>query len=304
MAVGFFVFSSLLFRLLIPFDENADYHPYAFLRTYEYSLSRPFDDPFLKLIYNTFYYISYQSKSFAIKAMYWTVFVICNSFFVFLMKDKNLILYKKILFFSLYYFLFSYTLLRNGPSYVLVALFFYYFLNSEKHVRKTKCLVASLAFHYSSLTILIINFLSSLKVKQIVITFLIFSIVSFAIISGLDISFDLIVNKFNTYLNLTKQPKLFHIIWFYFICGVFMLSFIENRNLAMKKFNIWIFFCFLIMYYINHVAGFRFSVYYLLYYLLMNPSNKLILNNKKLINIFSFLSIMYFIFSFFDTHNR
>jgi len=258
----------------------------------------------LNIEYNIFYLVFLGSKALAVKGLYWANFIMSTYFFVFLMKKKELVIYKRVLFFCLYYFLFCYTLIRNGPSYILVALFYFYYLDSDLLKRKVKYLWISLLFHYSSLGVLAINYLSNLTKKQVVILFSTIIILGIAAFIGFDISIDIIQEKYERYSSSWREEKLTHKIWYYFVCILFILSFLENKYLAYTKINIAIFASFLILYNISHIAGYRFSIYCIMYYLVLQPSNRFFIVNKKYFNLGSLIFVGYFIFTFYDTHYR
>jgi len=295
---------SLLFRIMIPFEDNADYYPYSVLRTYEFNITKPLHDPILALIYNSFYAISFGSKAFAIKGLYWTNFFISTSFFVFLIRKKELPLYKRVMFFSLYYFLFTYTLLRNGPGYILIALFYFNYLNSNLLKRKVKYLWLSILFHYSTLSILVLHYVTSFTKKQLIIAFVILVFALIGVFIGLELSLDIISEKYASYSKSLREEQLSHKIWYIFVCSLFVLTFIENKYLANTKFHFLIFLVFLVLYKISHIAGYRFSIYCIMYYLLLQPSKSFFIRNQKLFNFGSFVFVLYFIFTFYDTHYR
>lgn len=304
VAIFIFIFISLFFRILIPFEENADYYPYAFLRTYEFDISKPLNDPILKLVFNIYEVIFFGSRELAIKGLYWTNFIICNMFFIFLMRIKNLMLFKKVLFFVLYYFLFSYVLLRNGIGYILVALFYFYYLNSCFLNKRIKYLWAAIFFHFSAIPILVVNLLVNITFKQAILGLLFSIVITILIFIGLDINIDVVLDKLSKYSNSNRQEGLFHKIWFYFMWILFLMSFLENTKLAKNRIGVLIFTIYLVAYSIQHVAGFRFSVYYIMYYLLINPNTKFYIKYKKVLNFSSLIFLAYFIFSFIDTHNK
>lgn len=299
-----FILVSFLFRIVIPFSDNADFYPYAFLRDYKYDLSRPLDDPFLKLTYNVFDFLFLGDKTLAIKCVYWVNYLICTVFFVFLLRVKELVVYKKVFFFSFFYFLFAYTLLRNGPSYVCVALFYFYYIESNFLKKKIKFLWIAVAYHYTALIILFLSFIANLKTKHILIIIGLLLLATVAFFVGFGEVFNVLLDKFNKYSNGTREENLFHVVWFYFICAVFLISFFENWVVAKSKLHLLIFMFFLVMSSINHVAGYRFSIYYLMFYFLVQPSRKSIKQYQISLNLGSIVSIAYFLFSFYETHNR
>lgn len=297
-----FIIFSVLTRICIDFAYNADYGVYYLNNIYDYSINFSLKDvlrePLVKLFYQASY-LTFNDKMKAVHSIYWINFALITIIYI-KISELRLVFYKKIMLFTIFYFLFTYTLLRNGIPYLLVFLFFYW-LNNANIIKKNNIIIASL-IHVTTLIPVFVIFLTKIKTRHIKYLVTVVSLIILISVFGFNFSFDLIIEKFKAYAFVNHKRNLFHVIWFLMLLGIFTFSFFENKKIAFTKLHIGLFLVYVIFNILNPVMGYRISIYYLMFYFSMNISNKLILKNRDLLNYLSLILVVMLYFGLFSTH--
>lgn len=297
-----FVLCALVLRLSVPLSANADfevYNSYLFYN-YKFSWSRVLAEPFLpflfKLIKN---YVNSESPIFT---LYMINFVSSCIFYIWLACRPDLKPWVKITLFSFTYILFSYTVIRNTPAYLLFGVLIYYLLHHKK------VYVSYLGFlsHVSVLPATAATFLGFSKptYKQLLLIFLASGI--FVAIMSFS-AFDHITNHLDDYTNEGYKKKFgvstFHLVYFIIFICINALLFKIDRKIIYNNFYISIFIVYLVLYLLSPVMSYRFSFYNILY-LTLYPYY----SNTKLdvwMNIgFAILMIFLFEYGFYSNHDR
>ena len=122
-----FFLLSFVFFLLVDFSKMPDYQEYynvIGLEVKGQSLNTLFSEPYYFQIVNFFNLT--LSKEASINIFYFINTLLTTSFFLWLSFKIDISPWKKVFLYSMYYYLFSFVLLRNTPSYILLAISFYY----------------------------------------------------------------------------------------------------------------------------------------------------------------------------------
>jgi hypothetical protein len=196
-------------------------------------------------------------------------------------------LWKKNFLFALFYFLFSYVLIRNTPAYILVGILFYYLF---KH-KLIKISFLSFLAHISSLPILFFSLFKNKPVDRFLFIYLILYGIVLKII--LMLPFLDIKERFENYHNISENVNwIAHMWYFCFVLGVNLYLFLKNKNVIYNYTYSFIFVTYLFLQSTSPILGFRFSIYIILY-LLLNPEFKL---NDQIEKWFDKLSPLLMIF--------
>ncbi len=114
-----YIIAAIVARYLIPLEANADYGAYY----YNYGNYMEDKIPFYVKIFKEPYlfYVKRLLEYFfrweeVIPILYYFNFAISTVFFIWLASLKDVALWKKIFYYATYYFLITFTLIRNGPA--------------------------------------------------------------------------------------------------------------------------------------------------------------------------------------------
>ncbi len=299
-----FLLSSILIRVLIQPELNKDFDGYFYLHNFsdpEELISFIFSEPYLYLLYK-FFNTFFSNKRDIFSCIYWFNFVLTNSFFVWVATRIDLKIWKKMVLFTFYYFLFGYVLLRNGPAYILFAYFFYYSFRDRNF---NKIFIAPF-MHLSSLALMITYFHKKKYYYKILsaiflITIPLYFFILLPILSNLD-ALKNSLDKLDVYSNGSDSVGLFHKIYFIFISLVLITAITffkkEFRNPILLSTTL----IYYISFFVNPVLGFRFSPYLFMSILLFNYKGEINMAFNKILDISSFVLLPYFIFTLLDTH--
>ncbi len=297
-ALLLFLVFAITLSLYYPPITTSDYKYYAQSYNYEFSNSFLFKDVLVSLQY-ALISLFVETKLEVIRIMYFLLKSYYLLFTIWLVFSK-IEAYKKILFFSITYFLCSSVLLRNGPCYLLVFVGTYYLLREQKRYYLTS-IIATL-FHFSG----VFSFIMYVKLKfnREFILYAFIVLVSLLVLINFEIiDISLFTKKINTYSSIQKEVNWYHKIWFVFIIGTIIFSFFENKQIAFKSNILVLVFLYLLVLFINVVPSFRVSLYLLIVYCnipVVNPKIKLWIPK---INLLSLSLVLVFIISFLKTHD-
>lgn len=302
----FFIFLSIVLRIIIPTNLNKDYFGYFELYNFENPenlVSFLISEPYLYVLYN-FFEVFTSNKEIIIECIYWFNLLISIYFYIWLAFRKDLVLWKKVIIFIFYYFLTSYVVLRNAPVYFIYSYFFYYSFRSIKY----KKIILTPFMHLSSVPLLMLLFQKSKKYfKYLFLALILFIpilfIVVFPIIDSIE-ELQQSLNKVDAYTEGGSEVGVFHKIYFCFITLLFIISWLNIKKKLFHPIIITTFIIYYISFFINPVIGFRFSPYIILVLLLNNFEGKYnfpVLT--RVLNLIIILLLPYFIFTFIDTHH-
>jgi hypothetical protein len=299
-----FVICSFLLRGIIDPVLNNDYYLYYNFRIFQKPtsfLSFLINEPYLYSVYSFFNFFS-TDKGLVFSCLYWFNHIITTFFFVWLLKCKDVEAWKKMLLFSIFYFFFAFVLLRNGPVYLLFALYFYY---NFRGVKFNYVLITPF-MHISAVLMLVVFFH---KWKNYLWFFLIFCIlfpICFLILKPLlqDVNaFQMVLLKINNYSQSNNTVGIMHWLFFIFISILLMGGAMLYKKQMRHPFLITTAFFYYITFFINPIMAFRFSPYFLFAFLLMNFEDS---RNQKLYRLLNRLSIFLFpvyLFVLYHTHH-
>jgi len=227
----FFIFTSIILRILIDPASSKDYIGYFEFYNFDNSVSLTsflVSEPYLFLLYKFFEFFVVD-KSVILVCVFWFNWVLCMYFFVWLAFRDDLLLWKKIILFAFYFFLFSFVVIRNAPVYIIYSYFFYYSYRAIKY----KSIIITPFMHLSSLPFLLLFFHKEKNYfKYIAIGLLFFlALLIFKflpIFENID-ALESPLNKIDTYLEDTKQKGFFHQIYF---------GFISNNSIILREIQV------------------------------------------------------------------
>jgi hypothetical protein len=301
----FFVFISIILRLLIDTSSSKDYFGYFELYNFDDTAgitSFLVSEPYLYLLYK-FFGIFFGDKSVILDCIYWFNLFLCIYFFVWLAFRDDLELWKKITIFAFYFFLFSFVVLRNAPVYIIYSYFFYYSFRAVKY----KITIITPFIHLSSLPLLFLLFYKEKNYfKYLVIVLIIFSTLLILkyipIIESIEV-LQSTLSKFDVYLEEMEEISLSHQIFFGFISSILLLSWGFFRKQIFHPIIITTFLIYYFSYFINPVIGFRYSPYVILAILLTNFESKYEIKSlTEILNNVIIVLLPYFIYTYYDTH--
>lgn len=299
-----FVFCSLLLRGILNPVLNNDFYLYYNFNIFQKPtsfLSFFINEPYLYSIY-LFFSIFSDDKLIIFSCIYWFNHIITTVFFVWLLNVKDVQGWKKMVLFSIFYFFISFVLLRNGPVYLLFALYFYYNFRNTKF----NYVLVTPFMHISAIVMLIVYFH---KWKNYYIYFFIicillpiFFLISKPLLQEVDV-FHRVIFKINQYLILYNVPGILDWLFFAFVSTLLIGGILLYRMQIRHPFLITTAAFYYIAYIINPIVAFRFSPYFLFAILLMNFDDS---KNKKVFRILNLLSIFIFpvyLFVLYHTHH-
>ena len=284
------------FRIHVDYKSNADYYGYYLLsgESFSFGIDKILSEPYFPIIYDFFKKIA-PSNSLALEYVYLFNFFICNLFFIWLAYNKSILFYLKIIFFSLYYFLFAYTAIRNSLAYLLVGVALYKMLRNSRFIFG----YFAFLFHVSSLPVILSMFLGFKKPKKKVLIYILTGAISLGVIINLPI-FSHILMKFDAYsAGGAKYNVAFHFFYFTIFNLVVLLIYFKNRKVVYNSYFIFVFILYLVLFILNPVMSFRYSIY-LITFLCFYPYK--ISKFTGYINYLSIFLMFYFIYTFYSTH--
>lgn len=250
--------------------------------------AEPYYFQFVNYLYKT------HSAADSIKYFYNINFFLTLTFFVWLSFLNDISIWKKIVLFVFYFYLFSYVLLRNTPAYVLIGVLYYYL---HKKIYIKFCILSFLA-HLSSFPILFFSFFKNKKGDKKLFILLVLFFLGFNILLSLPIFG--VYEKFTSYQEGQEYGQsIFHKIYFVVIILINLYLLLKNKNLVFNYTYSFIFLTYFFIQIASPVMGFRFSIYMILY-LLINPELKLNYQLEKWFNWLSPLLIIFVINSYYS----
>jgi len=301
--IASFIVSAFTLRLLLNPNLNNDYLLYYSFKIFHKPhgfFSYLLNEPYLYSVYSIFnIFIGSQETVFL--AMYWFNCLITTSFFVWLAGRLDVQIWKKMLLFVLHFFLFGFVLLRNGPAYILFALFFYYSFRNKPFkwviltpfIHVSSCLLLTTFFYKSK------NYFKFLVLGILAVLLFFFLFKSFLI----DVpAFDSILNKINSYSKNNIGYGFMHICFFTFVLSIILIGFLFQKDNMKHPILITTIFFYISTFFINPVVGHRFSPY-LIFALLLYPFDTIISEKKiRIVNQLSVFLFPIFVYALFQTH--
>lgn len=285
-----FVFSCIIIKFNIDITTVPDFVMYyseigskQTQLTFDVLFKEPYYYQFVNCLHKN--YSAFSS----IKVIYSINFLLSLAFFIWISFLEDISLWKKNVLFALFFYFFSYVLIRNTPAYILVGILFYN-LHKNKFIK-----ISFLSFlaHISSLSILIFSLFKNKPVDRFLLIYMI--LYGFILKIVLILPFFNIGERFENYYEISNNINwIAHIGYFSFIIGVNLFLFLNNKNAIYNYTYSFIFITYLFLQFISPILGFRFSIYIILY-LLLNPELKL---NNQLEKWFNKLSPLLMIFVF------
>jgi len=278
-----FFFISFIFMVNVDVSKMPDYQAYfAVIGTSEPELSIKtlFAEPYYFQLVNLF--AKSHSTEFSIKIFYYINFILTSSFFIWLACMKDISVWKKMLLYALYYYFFSYVLLRNTPAYILVGLLFYTLQKNEF----LKISVLSFMAHLTALPIIAFSVFKNKKADIYLFLFVLLYMYFFKFIINLNL-LDL-YSRLSVYQENQDGPSIFHKLYFGLFIGINIFLFFKNKALILNYTYIFLFATYLIFQFINPVMGYRFSIY-LVMYILLSPNFNFEIKTEKVLNYCSLL---------------
>lgn len=300
---GVFIICSLIVRLIINVNLNNDYSLYYNFDIFKKPssvLNFFFNEPYLYAVY-AFFTLFIDSKKDVFLALYWFNFIINTFFFIWLLFREDIEAWKKMLLFVVHYFLFGFVLLRNGPSYILFALYFYYVFRE----RRFDWVLITPFMHITS-SLMLVTYLHKSKnyFKVLLLGTVAFFCLFFILKPFLSyiIEFDSILYKISVYSQGMNGIGELHILFFLFIFFLVVMGSLFYKNKMLHPILITTILFYWITFFINPIVAYRFSPY-VIFALLLFPFEK-IRNDKTvvLINKLTILLFPLFVYSLFNAH--
>lgn len=298
-----FIMFSILMRRIINVNLNNDYFLYYNFDIFKKPtslLNFILNEPYLYSIY-TFFNFFMDEKKDVFLAIYWFNFLIITLFFIWLIFRKDIEVWKKMVLFVLNYFLFGFVLLRNGPAYVLFAMYFYYTFRDIKF----NWVLITPFMHISSSLMLVTYFhkrkwyFKLLLFSPIILLCLFFITKPFLMSIQ---AFESILSKINIYSEGMSVVGILHILFFLFITVLVSLGFLLYKRKMLHPILVTTIFFYGFTFYINPIVAHRFSPY-VLFGLLLYPFDKIGEEKMALqLNRLSVLLFPIFLYTLFNTH--
>ena len=298
-----FLIASVVLRTLVPTNLNNDYYYYYKFDIFHKPsslLSYLINEPYLYSVY-AFFSLFTEVKKDIFQAMYWFNFLIDTAFFIWLILRKDVEIWKKMLLFTLHYFVFGYVLLRNGPSYILFSLFFYYAFRDKK----LNWVWITPLLHISSCLMLVTYFHKWRHYFKALLFALIIVFLSFLVLKPYLVSiheFDRILSKITIYSEGIPFNSIMHMSFFVFIIVLTSLSFLLYGKKMLDPILVTTIFFYVCTFFISPIVAHRFSPY-VLFAMLFFPFEEI--DYSKMIGVlnrFSILLLPIFIYTLFNTH--
>ncbi|PRB05617.1 hypothetical protein CQ046_04025 [Chryseobacterium sp. MYb7] len=290
--------AAIVARYLVPLEANADYGAYY----YNYGNYMEDNIPFYVKIFKEPYlfYIKRLLEFFfrweeVIPILYYFNFAISTLFFIWLASLKDVALWKKIFFYATYYFLIAFTLIRNGPAYMLVTVFFYYIQRGKVWYWG----YAALLMHISSVMALATSFFKNDKVDLRFFIFAFGGVGIIAMFANLPI-FSSLLLKYDSYSTSDRAISASHYIFFTIFNLVVFFIFYFNKKIVYTKIFVILYLLCVAFFIINPVMFFRFSIY-AISFLSISPTYT-ITKLDRFLNRCVILTVLYFVYNFIGNH--
>lgn len=298
-----FIVSSFLLRAVIDPTLNNDFYLYFNFKIFHKPtdfLSYLVREPYLYLVYS-FFDIFSDDKEVVFSCLYWFNYLITTIFFVWLVKRKDVEVWKKMLIFSFFYFFFAFVLLRNGPVYLLFALCFYYNFRDLKF----NYVLLTPFMHISAIAVLIVYFHKWKNYYLFFVVFCILGPMGFIIFHPYLLkvdAFQTVALKIDYFSSNNAEIGMMHWLFFAFISILFLLAAKLYRKQLLHPIIISSAFFYYVTYFINPIMAFRFSPYVLFALLFFNVD----ILKKQIVRILNLLSVFLFViflFILYHTHH-
>jgi hypothetical protein len=291
--VFLFIITTIVLRALVDNSQLPDYDSYfSVIGKIEpdFSLNIIFTEPYYFQLVN--YLNKIYSAEASINIFYFINYLVTTIFFVWLLFVNDINSWKKVLLFSLFYYLFAYILLRNTLAYISVALLFYK-INSKFCFK-----LSYLAFlsHLSSLPALFFGSLKN-KIGDFKLSFL---MIVYILLFSMIIKFEAfqIYEKFSTYNDSAEfGVSIFHKLYFSGFLVINLFLFFKERKIIYNYTYLPLLITYLILQLSNGVMGYRFSIYLVIYLLMYVNYNGKATWSTNVLNYFSFSLIILSIYS-------
>ena len=288
-----FVISTIALRLFVQNKQLPDYDSYFSVIGSiepEFSLNILLTEPYYFQLVN--YLHKYFSAETSINIFYGINYLVSTIFFIWLLFVKKIQPWKKVLLFSLFYYLLAYILLRNTLAYLVLAYLFYRINFKEVY----KLSFAVLLSHLSSAPALFFGWFKNRSGDLLLIFSMVLYISFFSLIINIE-AFQL-YEKFSSYQDSTEYGfSMFHKVYFYGFLFLNLVLFFFNRNIIFNYTYLPLLVTYIILQVSNGVMGYRFSIY-LIFYLLVFISEKKV--SSKLNIVLNFSSIILIILSIYN----
>lgn len=301
--VGLFLLSTFVLRSMISPELNKDY--FGYFEFFEFKLPDNFlgfvlGEPYVKIIYAIFSVFT-SDKQVIFLMIYWFNLIVVNGFFVWMLFRTDVQMWKKIVLFSFFYFLFAFVLIRNSAAYILFALFFYYAFRNIK----LNWVLFTPFIHISSVAVLVTFFHQR---KHYYLLFVLFSVaiavsllyVFPALVDSFAI--EATVSKINTYSVEAETVSVFHKVYVAFISFVVAITAVIYKKQILHPIILTTIILYYISFLINPIVGFRFAPYLLFAILFFNFEGTFNSQFTRVFNLMSFMMIPYFVYTLIDTH--
>lgn len=298
-----FLLSTFLLRFLISPELNKDYYGYFDLFDFQLPdtiLSFLLGEPYLKLVYFAFSGFT-EDRQLIFFGIYWFNLMVSNLFFIWLLTRTDIQMWKKLVLFSFFYFLFAFVLIRNSPSYIIFALFFYYTFRKSNF----NLVLVTPFIHISSVAVLATYFHNR---KNYYAFFLAFSFTAAAILLFVlpkisnSFAVELTIFKVSTYSAEMDVVSIFHRVYFVFITGIVITTAFVYKKQMLHPIIMTTIILYYVSFIINPIVGFRFAPYLLFAVLFFNYDGSFSSQFTRVFNISSFLMLPYFVYTLIDTH--
>lgn len=297
--VVIFIILSTALRFNVEIKDNLDYEGYILWDNspIKLSLLTIFAEPYFYVLSNVFYKFT-KSSAEALYYIYHVNFIISTYFFIWLASKIDILLWKKMLLFTFYYFLFTYTTLRNGPAYILVAYMFYAIQRNRKYLAGYLSFLA----HASALPALMATFLKFKKPTTKVLILIVMLSVLLATVMQLP-AFSHVSNKYDAYTDsdMKRDVTLFHKIYFGVMILLNIYLFMYRRIYVFTNIYIFMIMLYVWMYFQNPVMAFRFSVF-IVTFLCLHPQDQKIKRFDIFLNAISSIFVIGFLYTFYSNH--
>ena len=287
-----FVVFSVALRVVLDVTLNNDYYYYYSFGIFHKPtgfLSYLLNEPYLYSVY-AFFTLFLEAKKEVFLAMYWFNFLIATLFFIWLLYRKDVEMWKKMILFVFHYFLFGFVVLRNGPAYMLFAMYFYYAFRGKKFnwiwitplMHISSCLLLVTYFHKWK------NYYKGLVLATVFIG--VFFLIMKPFLASID-AFKSILSKVDIYSKGMPVVGFMHILFFMFISGLFLTGFLLYKKKMLHPILVTTMLFYGITFFINPIVAHRFSPY-VIFALLLYPFDTL--KNEKIVILLNRLTILLF----------
>lgn len=292
-----FAFSTFVLRYVVEPELNKDYFLYFNFKIFGRPtsvLSFMVNEPYLYMVYRFFCFFS-NDKSSVFHCMYWFNHMISTSFFVWLILRKDVAKWKKIILFVLFYPVLDFVLLRNGPVYLLFAIYFYY---SFRDVKFNYVLFTPF-IHSSSLLLLPVYFHRAKNYYIFLFGFILLGIASFFVLmpylAKMDV-FRALLFKIHVYSSMGNLNLKMHTVFL----GIILLAtaffaFIYKKAL-LHPVLLSTFLLYFVSFFFNVSVAYRLAVYYIFALFLfgsVKDENVLLTKWLNVLSVFLFPVLVY-----------